>query len=969
MTLPKKTRLERLLEWGYRHKALVHHIMRGSFKFRMKKSPFLVDWKKGIKLLSIGNSHIDAAWLWRKEDTRTKKINVTFDRALLHMAMYPDFTYTQSQAVYYAWTKELYPEIWNGIKQRIKEGQWEVLGGDWVECDANIPCGESLIRQRVAGQRFYLEEFGFITDIAWADDIFGFPHSYPQILAKTGARYFYTNKFCYNEVNKFPYHTMIWKSPDGSSVLAYWMQHKNSWGNWLKTFKELSVLVKDGEHVELNYMSDFKEAASHFSDEPLGVIGNMYGEGDGGNGPTPVQIIEQLCWQEHGFSRLGMTKNLFALIEPFKNRLPVWNDELYLECHQGTLTSIHMIKENNHTAEVLLHAIEYLNVLGVLTREKDHQSEINDLWKIILFNQFHDVLPGSSIIEVYRDAAREYQTLYTRLYELRDAIGYAMQENQPNNSKGKATITIINDLSWSRSGIVTISLNLILKDNATPVEGLEFSVEDENSIQHPCQVVSFPHYDVNREFLAGLGKATGLDYMQNTNGTSELDAFIHPRATRYLWFQVPVDHPLESLGSRKFVISWKNKEMVVEEKVPASSSSSSGDILLENGLISVSVDNLTARITSITGLGITGCIKSAGIVLYDDPATKFDAWNIDPKYYEHQVALPLVNTITRDHTGPVVNSILLESNPSPYGTVYCHRIYLVAGTPIVYHDIYVNWQEDHKLLKYQVAPTFDTGIVRCGMQFGSIDRDTMATNRFTDYKVKYEYPTQEWNSVQGEVDSTPVIVVLLNRNKHGLFCKGSTMELSLLKAAKFEKWTSAATLDADNPRPILIDRGFHRLSVAIKIDRGDSQAISNWRAGIEFNTPFSSLQGQGTSIKPLVAIDPDMSNIEICTIKALDLVPGGANPHPDWYIRRDQGLTWILARIVEHDGAGTDVTLNLATNLNLEACAETDMLERQLAMVEGKERQSSVKIIGKNQVSMQLDPYEIKSIAIGFGSE
>nr|MDO8088901.1 aldehyde ferredoxin oxidoreductase C-terminal domain-containing protein [Candidatus Sigynarchaeum springense] len=150
MTLPEKTRLESLLEWGYMHNFIVPRLMRGSFKARTANSPILVDWNKGIKLLSVGNSHIDAAWLWRKEDTRTKKINVTFDRALLHMSLYPEFTYTQSQAVYYAWTKESYPEIWTDIKQRFEEGRWEVLGGDWVECDANMPSGESLIRQRAA---------------------------------------------------------------------------------------------------------------------------------------------------------------------------------------------------------------------------------------------------------------------------------------------------------------------------------------------------------------------------------------------------------------------------------------------------------------------------------------------------------------------------------------------------------------------------------------------------------------------------------------------------------------------------------------------------------------------------------------------------------------------------------------------------------------------------------------------------
>ncbi|HME55151.1 MAG TPA: glycoside hydrolase family 38 C-terminal domain-containing protein [Candidatus Lokiarchaeia archaeon] len=961
MVLPKKTRVERFLEWSYRHHMIVSHIVRGSFRFRTKGSPFLVDWNKGIKLLSIGNSHIDAAWLWRKEDTRTKKINITFDRALLHMNMYPEFTFTQNQAVYYAWTKELHPDIWSGIKQRVKEGRWDIVGGDWVECDANIPCGESLIRQRVAGQRFFLEEFGFIADVAWADDVFGFPHSYPQILAKTGARYFYTNKFCYNEANKFPYHGMIWKSPDGSSVLAYWMQHKNSWGNWLRTFKELSVLVNEGDHVELTYMSDLEDAKQHFSDEPLNVIGNMYGEGDGGNGPKPMQIIEQLSWQQQGFSRLGTTKDLFSLLESYRHRLPVWNDELYLECHQGTLTSIHMIKENNQTAEVILHAIEYLNALGVLAGGKDHQPEINELWKTVLFNQFHDVLPGSSIIEVYRDAARDYQSLYNRLYEMRDEICGYFQDKFQVHDEGIANFVICNDLSWPRSGVVTVYLPTILHGTKTPVETLDFSVQDGDGTPYPCQVVNFPHHDANREFSAGLGTATGLDYMKTTDRMPELEQAIHPRDAMYMWILVPHEKPVDAFGSRAMNISWKWKENALGEPSKVLLSDTTNFITLENGEVSVCIDRSTARITEIGLANNVNCIKESGLVLYDDPATKFDAWNIDPRYHDHEIELPSVGTWTRDHAGPVVSSVLLETRPSASGTVYYHRIYLISGIPIVYHEIYVNWHEDHKLLKYKTVPAFDSDTVRCGMQFGSIIRDTLAKNRFTDYIAKYEYPTQQWNSVQGSIDGTPVHVALLNRNKHGLFCKGSTMELSLLKAARFEKWTGAATLDPDDPRPTLIDRGFHRLSMAIKIGTGDNQNAIEWRAGTEFNVPFSSVLGRETPLPQVVIVDNSIANVEIGTVKMLDQAPSGEYPPSEWLIPEDGACTWILLRLTEYSGLKTDMHVDFGTCLQLKACIETDMLER-VADVE-----SNVPVLdpSRNSVVIHLEPHEIKTIAVG----
>jgi alpha-mannosidase len=428
MTVPKRNFIENLSEFLYRKDIIIRSINRKDIKRRLLGCSLPVGWKlqtsdpisegehnlrdQSIKIASIGQSHIDAAWKWRKEDTRIKKITVTFDRALAHMNMYPDFTYTQNQVIYYEWAKNYYPEMWQGIKKRIKEGKWEAVDGAWVEQDVNIPDGESLIRQRLIGQRFYLEEFGFMSDIAWMDDVFGFPLVLPQILAKTNAKYFLTNKFCYNEVNRFPYHTFIWKAEDGSEVLAYWMQHKNNWHKYLKTFRELSILMKDPQDHELNYMSDFDSLKTHIKDEFLPIIGNVYGEGDGGHGPRPLQVLEELCWQKDGFVKLMNMAQFFSLLEAYRNELPIWNDELYLENHQGTLTSIHMIKENNKTAEVLLHNLEYLNTLNVVAKGINYQPELTELWKIMLFCQFHDVLPGSSIPEVYRDCAKDYAYVY-----------------------------------------------------------------------------------------------------------------------------------------------------------------------------------------------------------------------------------------------------------------------------------------------------------------------------------------------------------------------------------------------------------------------------------------------------------------------------------------------------------------------------------------------------------------------------
>lgn len=965
MTLPQKTRLEALLEWGYKHHFIVPLLMRGSFKARTKNAPVLVNWNKGIKLLSIGNSHIDAAWLWRKEDTRKKKINVTFDRALLHMLMYPEFTYTQNQAVYYAWTKELYPRIWDGIKQRFKEGRWEVVGGDWVECDANIPSLESLVRQRAAGQRFYLEELGFVSEIAWADDVFGFPHCYPQILAKSGAKYFYTNKFCYNEVNKFPYHAMRWKSPDGSEVLLYWMQHKNSWARWLKTFRDLSVLLQPGASVELDYMADLDKARASFSDKVLPVIGNMFGHGDGGNGPKPAEIIEQLCWHHQGFTKLGTTAELFSMLEPFRQRLPTWNDELYLECHQGTLTSIHMIKENNRTAEALLRSIEILNVHHVLAGGKDYQPEINDLWKICLFNQFHDVLPGSSIPEVYRDAAREYQALFKRLYEIRDEIASTRPSAKASNTR--VSITIINDQSWPRGGVVTVGLGALLGEEATRAGNLVFSVKDTEGRPYPCQLVSFPHHDANREWSARLGQVTGFDYQKNLDGNADLETFVHPLYKGYLWILVSREMAVREFGQRELIISWQEgpAEIGTGQNAMKDACTAGERITIENGAVSIHVDTQNANINGSMASDGTTIVKSAGITMYEDPQSKFDAWNIDPMYHEHPVAVPGVESVLMDNAGPVVTSILLKTRPSAAGTLFYHRVYLVTGQPIVYHDILVNWQENHKLLKYKVEPVFSADMVSCGMQVGAITRASVPKNRFTDYKAKYEYPVQQWASVEGCVDGKTARVTLLTRNKYGMFCKGSTMELSLLKSAHFERHTPAATLDPDDPRPQLIDRGFWRLSVATMIGNAQPGWVDSWRAGEEFNTPFSSLPCPNPSPLPF-DFDFDFDGCDgsaiITAVKMLDTPPAGVNPHPEWFLHAKEGearLPWLVCRLAEQEGKRPVVRMLAKPPFHVLDCVELDLLERVLGTTSNATPERTA-----DGISIQLEPHEIKTIAV-----
>jgi len=956
MTVHEKKRFDHILEYGYRHSIIVPSICRNHFKALVLGAPE-VRWDSGIKLLSVGNSHIDAAWLWRKEDTRQKKIDETFSNALRHMAMYPSFTFTQNQAVYYAWTKELYPATWEAIKQRITEGRWEAVGGDWVECDANIPSGESLIRQRAAGQCLFLEEFGFVSEIAWADDVFGFPHVYPQILAKSGARYFYTNKFCYNEVTKFPYHAFTWKSPDGSAVLGYWMQHKNNWFHHVKDLPNDSPLIKLGMDVDLTYMTNPDALDATLDTEFVPVIGNIYGLGDGGHGPTPVEIIEQLSWEKAGYSKLGPIRDLFALLEPYRDRLPRWNDELYLECHQGTLTSIHMIKENNRTAEVLLQAVELLNVLATLRGNEDAQAEINEHWKAILFNQFHDVLPGSSIPEVYRDAACEYEAMFAWAFEKQRELS-GLTRSGPDGGDN-TTLAILNQLSWPRSGVITIRVDALFGQKVEGADRYEFSACDDDGFDYPCQVVSFAHHDANREFTAGLGPVTGKDYLKVTSGLHALDGFVDATNPAYLWVLVPEYTPIPPFGTRHVTISWSGpqdaKSVQEAENV---SGEGSNHVILQNSSVTVHVDVDVGTIASISTKQFQQEACHAGLVLYDDPHTKFDAWNLSPGYYDHPIALPRANSHAIEYDGPVIKSVIVKMVPTAAGTTIYHRVYIVAQSNVVYHDVLVDWQEDHKLLKYQVIPAFESDSVRCGMQFGSITRDTTSKNKFTDYNAKYEYPVQQWASISGQIDGVPATVSLLNRNKYGIFTRGSTMELSLLKGAKFERHDRAATLDDDDPRPRLIDRGFWRLSVAIDASSVEDEQAT-WKSAEQFNQPFISATNVAEfALLPGFTITNTTGSIRVSAVKVLNDPPAGNNPHPECFLEKEPETTWVVFRLVEEDGMTSEATISFTEVHVPEMCRELDLLER--VSDAGRIHIDSEACL----VRVQVLPYEIKTVAI-----
>lgn len=370
---------------------------------------------KDVIATCIGHTHIDVAWWWTVEQTR-EKTGRSFATVLKLMEEYPNYKFMSSQPQLYAFLKERYPELFQQVKERVKEGRWEPEGGMWVESDTNLTSGESLVRQFMHGKRFFKEEFGVDNRILWLPDVFGYTGALPQIMKKCGIDYFMTTKLAWNQFNKVPYDTMMWRGIDGTEILTH-----------------LITTLGVGQPVS-NFFTTYNGML-----HPDAIMGGWmryqnkdinndilisYGYGDGGGGPTR-EMLETSKRMEKGVKGIPMVRQEFAgvyfdeLKERVKDnrRLPVWEGELYFEYHRGTLTSMGRNKRSNRKTELGLMDLELLSVLAKDKLAYPAQ-ELDAMWKKTLINQFHDILPGSSIHQVYEVTKEEYAQLKKEINSL-----------------------------------------------------------------------------------------------------------------------------------------------------------------------------------------------------------------------------------------------------------------------------------------------------------------------------------------------------------------------------------------------------------------------------------------------------------------------------------------------------------------------------------------------------------------------
>jgi alpha-mannosidase len=394
----------------------------------------------------VGHTHIDVAWWWTVEQTR-EKVCRSFATVLKLMDEYPTYTFMSSQPLLYAFIKERYPELYARIKERVKEGRWEVEGGMWVEADCNIPSGESFVRQFMYGMDFFEKEFDKENKILWLPDVFGYSAALPQIMRKVGVDYFMTTKLNWNQWNKFPHDTFNWIGIDGSEVLTHLIttqdedQDPKSFFTTYNGKIEPSVLIKSWDRYQDKDINN--------------DILISFGYGDGGGGPTR-KMMETSTRLEKGVTGIPKVRQVTSrtyfddLNEKVidNNRLANWEGELYFEYHRGCYTSMARNKRSNRKTEIGLMNTELLSILSE-NKVKYPKAELDDLWLLTLRNQFHDILPGSSIHEVYEVTKKEYIEMHNKIEELNSKSLEALSSDEDG-------ITLFNTTGFERDGVVVI---------------------------------------------------------------------------------------------------------------------------------------------------------------------------------------------------------------------------------------------------------------------------------------------------------------------------------------------------------------------------------------------------------------------------------------------------------------------------------------------------------------------------------
>ncbi|GAA0090657.1 alpha-mannosidase [Paraclostridium bifermentans] len=648
----------KLIDWAYPGNEDFYNSLHEASDY-LNKEIDKIDKHSVVNVTCIGHTHIDVAWLWRLKHTREKCAR-SFSTVLRLMERYPEYIFLQTQPQLYEYVKNDYPELYEAIKQKVKDGNWEVDGGMWLEADCNIPSGESLVRQILVGSRFIKEEFNKDVEYLWLPDVFGYSWALPQILKKSGIDMFMTTKISWNQYNRMPHDTFKWRGIDGSEILTHFITTPEPWsqpGSWFYTY--------NGRLTP----KTVKGVWDAYTDK--GITNDLlvsYGFGDGGGGVNREMLeYRKRLDKMPGLPNVktGKASEYFRClkekVEKTEEYVHTWDGELYLEYHRGTYTSQAYTKMMNRKLELLYRETEWLSTVACLTNNDWSlyaNNEITKGWKTILRNQFHDIIPGSSITEVYEDAKQEYKEAEDIALDIQNKL----EEIYIN--KDEHTWTIVNNSNWDRNESIDIKCD----------EDGSFYDEDGNKLE--CQR-NKDEYTVEIKNIPALGYKRiilKIDDVQDDNNSV-------------------FEYCDGKISTPKYNIEWN-----------------------EYGQLTSIYDKENKR--EVLAKGERGNV----LQMFEDKPMAHEAWDIDIFYQEKMREVKDLQSVELIEDGNI--KAVIRFKYKYMNTTISQDMIVYANSNRIDFKTNVDWREKKQLLKVAFVVDIRSTMATYDVQFGNVKRPT-----------------------------------------------------------------------------------------------------------------------------------------------------------------------------------------------------------------------------------------------------
>ncbi len=927
-----------------------------------------------FNLYAIPLSHLDAAWLWTAKDSVFRAYK-TFKMALEHIERYPFFAMTLTSPQYFEWMENFNKKlpspdpnrtIWDAICYQVEQGKIDLCGGSWIEPDLNVPCGEALIRQRLYGQLYYLRKFGKIAKIATLLDVFGYPNTIPQIFVKSGAEAFWTTKITWNDYTMWPFANFYWQGLDGTrlfthqfkfnmmaimdlgryKVMARHPKRNNLIINskYFQDFEEMAPIEVAGTKLPTQNYQGLHELDDLFDKEYIRTLGLFYGWGDGGKGPLNYEIdMMEILSKYYEIKHTTTTEYFNQLKKEVGEDLVIWNDEMYLEYHRGTLTTQSRVKQGNREAENLLIHAEMLWTLQLMNNRRSFDSETFKLfrkcWKYLLFNQFHDILPGSSIPEVYIRTWREHKFI---IQSMKLFISNSLE---PYLKSGKNMI--YNPLPVSNSVDIQVNSSYIRFNNIPPFSLQEIDLLElkESDIKNPIQIKQSNKNIIcsNQYFIAIFGRNDGnlKEFFWKNDADSHYHSLLYP-----------FDSQISNL----------------------------------NQLDTVALNALNKK-------------KGARVKIYceDFKGNSYPAWNISKNYTQRPIKY---NCERVEISKNSQNCAQIQASYSFLNSSFKLTYTMFHNSPMLDIHTRIDLKDKEILMKHFFPINLKSNEVNCESQFGVITRTRVPITKME--AAKWEFSMQKWVDVSDNNHG----LAILNKDRYGASANKKGMSITLVRSPPYpgDFFYSHEKIFSKNERPSHTDLMQHNFSYAFYPHKGSWKEANIPAKALAYNLPcfYFPTKDSNENIKnkdeikilKFPSIEISEPNVILSALKPGEWMKsnekngkggkGGKDgkdgkdekDEKDEHYTESKNKEYLLIKNAEHwkwdgnhiilrvyEAIGKKTAVNIkfndfSSNFNLKSVELVDLLERKEKILESVEN---------NQYSFEIAPFEIVTFRVIFG--